>query len=77
MSTLTWIALAIGVLAVLGLGVGLSDAWFCGLLALSALLGGADAAYRNVQPWPVILLLTGTMLAGASVHAAVRDRRRP
>lgn len=78
MSTLVWLAFAVGLLAVLALLLGASDAWFCGLLALCALLGGADAAYRERTFSALALLLGGAMLAGASVYAVVmagRERR--
>ncbi|MGW0993489.1 hypothetical protein [Streptomyces sp. NPDC002520] len=79
MSTLTVIAIAVALAAVVGLCLGLPDCWFCALLALACLLGGADAVYRGLTLWAFAFLLSGAMLAGASVHAvytASRSRRR-
>ncbi|EST24508.1 hypothetical protein [Streptomyces roseochromogenus] len=79
MSTLSILAIAVGVLAVIGLGFGLPDRWFCALLALACLIGGADAAYRELTLWAFAFFASGAMFAGASVHAiytARRERRR-
>lgn len=73
MTTLNLIAIGIALAAVAGLCAGLPDSWFCALLALSCLIGGADAAYRDLQPWPVVLLLAGALFTGAAVHAVIRD----
>lgn len=75
MSTLALVALGVALAAVAGLGFGLPDRWFCALLSLACLLGGADAAYRETQPWPVILLLSGALFAGASAHDVIRGHR--
>ncbi|MFD1656953.1 hypothetical protein ACFSL4_01560 [Streptomyces caeni] len=80
MSTLSIIAIAVALLAVVGLCLGLADSWFCGLLALSCLLGAADAAYRELRLWALAFLTVGTLLAGAGLHAAYaagRERRQP
>lgn len=69
------IAIGIAAAAIVGLCFNLADSWFCALLALACLLGGADTAYRELQPWAAVLLLTGALLAGAAVHAVVRDTR--
>lgn len=80
MSTLTWIALAIGVLAILAFGFGLPDAWFCGISALACMLGAADAAYSEAASRAIGLLMLGVLLSGAALHAALRpgrERGRP
>lgn len=69
------IAIGIAAAAIVGLCFNLADGWFCSLLALACLLGGADTAYRDLQPWPVVLLLTGALLSGAAAHAVIRDTR--
>jgi hypothetical protein len=79
MSTLMMAAFAIGTAALIGLAVGLPDSWFCGLLALACVLGGADAAYREVSNYAFGLLVCAALFAGASLHAviaAARERRR-
>lgn len=79
MSPLSWTAVAVALTAVLGLGLGLPDRWFCALLAFACLLGSADAAYRELGVWAVTFLFTGLMLTGAAAHAAYtagRDRRQ-
>ncbi|MGV4984553.1 hypothetical protein ACVB8X_14120 [Streptomyces sp. NRAIS4] len=78
MSTLSLIAICVAVAAVIGLCLGLPDRWFCALLALACLLGGADAVYRDLTVWALVFLMSGAMFAGASVHAvctASRARR--
>ncbi|MFF0597854.1 hypothetical protein [Streptomyces antibioticus] len=54
---------------------GLPDSWFCGLLALAAVLGSADTAYRDLTGWTVGLLALAVALSGAALHAALRPRR--
>lgn len=79
MSTLSLVAIGIALLAVVGLCFNLPDCWFCALLALASLIGGADAAHRELTLWAFAFLVSGAMFAGASVHAiytASRERRR-
>jgi hypothetical protein len=79
-STLSFIAVATALIAVLGLFAGMPDRWFCALLALASLLGSAESAYRGRALWTVLYLIAGAMFAGASVHAAYtagRERRQP
>ncbi|WP_416976666.1 hypothetical protein [Streptomyces sp. T028] len=75
MSTLAWIATAVAMLAVLGLGFNLPDHWFCGLLALAAVLGAADAAYREQRGWALGLLALAVLFSGGGLHAALRPGR--
>jgi hypothetical protein len=79
MHILSLIAIAVALAAVIGLCAGLPDRWFCALLALACLLGGADAVRRDLTLWAFSFLVSGAMFAGASVHAvytAGRARRR-
>lgn len=79
MSTLALIAMAVALLAVLGLALNLPDHWFCGLLALATVLGAADAAYREQRAWALALLALAVLFSGAGLHAALRPgrERRP
>ncbi|MFI5973578.1 hypothetical protein [Streptomyces sp. NPDC051452] len=79
MSTLSLIAIGIALAAVAGLCFGLADHWFCTLLALACLLGGLDAAYRDLRLWALSFLVSGAMCAGGatySIYAATRQRRQ-
>ncbi|WP_329214922.1 hypothetical protein OG352_05535 [Streptomyces sp. NBC_01485] len=79
MSTLMIAAAAVGTLALIGGVLGLSDSWFCGLLALACVLGAADCAYREQNGYAFGLLICGAMLSGGALHAilaAGREQRR-
>ncbi|SHI65979.1 hypothetical protein [Streptomyces sp. 3214.6] len=79
MSTLMMAAFAVGTPALIGLAFGLPDAWFCGLLALACVLGGADAAYREQTNYALGLLICAAMFSGGALHALIaagRDQRR-
>jgi hypothetical protein len=79
MSLLTWAALAVGILAMLGLAIGLADSWFFALLAMACLLGSADAAYRELRLWAIAFLALGavfTTASGRAIYITSRERRR-
>ncbi|QIJ62585.1 hypothetical protein [Streptomyces sp. JB150] len=76
MSQLSIAALAVGAVSFLGLCAGLRDAWFLGLLSLTCMLAGADAAYQEREAWAITFLSLGALLALAAVSAAYRDRVR-
>lgn len=76
MSTLSIIAMAVAVLALVGLAYGMPDPWFLGLLSLACMLGGLDAAYRELRLWALAFLISGTMLALSSVVAAFKGTDR-
>jgi hypothetical protein len=76
MSPLSLIALATGVCTVIAMAFGLPDGWFFGLLSLTCMLSGADAAYSELRLWAVAFLATGMLLAVAAVRAVIRDARR-
>ncbi|MGP4085450.1 hypothetical protein [Streptomyces sp. KR55] len=75
MSLLSWAAIAVGVIAVIAMGFGLPDSWFCALLALTCMLGGADAAYRELKVWAVAFLTGGLVFTAAAVWSALRSGR--
>ncbi|MCQ9178581.1 hypothetical protein KMT30_05960, partial [Streptomyces sp. IBSBF 2953] len=64
MSTLMMAAFAAASLALIGGLFGLPDAWFCGLLALACVVGGAATAYREQTSLALALLVSGAMFAG-------------
>lgn len=76
MSTITLIAMAVALAAVLGLAFRLPDRWFFTLLALACLLGSADAIYHQLKLWSLLLLLAGALCAGAAAHAVVTASRQ-
>ncbi|MFI1767480.1 hypothetical protein ACH41H_36275 [Streptomyces sp. NPDC020800] len=76
MSTLSLIAFGTALAAVIGLAFDLPDRWFCALLALASLLGGADAVLRGLPLWAFAFLITGAMFAGAAAHAVYTAGRR-
>ncbi|MFE6362931.1 hypothetical protein ACFVP3_23395 [Streptomyces sp. NPDC057806] len=77
MPPLSLIALAIGLVTVIaGLAFDMPDRWFFGLLALTCMVAGANAAYSELRAWAVTFLATGILLALAAVRAALRDARR-
>ncbi|MFJ6730048.1 hypothetical protein ACIQPQ_34630 [Streptomyces sp. NPDC091281] len=75
MSILMMAAIAIATAALAGLAFGLPNSWFCGLLSLACMLGGADTAYRDLPRFAMAFLLCGAMLAGASIHAVFAASR--
>jgi hypothetical protein len=75
MSLLVIAAFAVSLGAVAGLAFNMPDNWFCGLLALAATLGAADAAYREQRGWALGLLALAVLLSGAGLHAALRPSR--
>lgn len=79
MSTITLSAMAFAAAALIGAFVGLPDAWFCGLIALACMLGGAETAYREQTSLAIALLAAGALFAGGSLHAVIagaRERRQ-
>ena len=81
MSLISTSAIAVALVALVSMAAfGLPDQWFCGLLALAATLGAAEAAYREVTGWASALLAMAVALSGAALHAALRpgrERERP
>ncbi|MEU9208494.1 hypothetical protein AB0D27_11205 [Streptomyces sp. NPDC048415] len=76
MTTLSTIAFATALVAVLALAFNAGDSWFCALIALACLTGGCDAVYRGLDLWAFVFLLSGTGFTGAAVHAAINKPRR-
>ncbi|MCM1977167.1 hypothetical protein [Streptomyces sp. G1] len=75
MSTINWIAVAAGGIALVGLAFGLPDSWFFGLLSLTCMLSGAQAAYHERRAWAVAFLAAGMLLAVGAAVAAIRSGR--
>lgn len=79
MSTITLTAMAVAAVALIGAFMRLPDAWYCGLLALACMLGGAETAYREQTSLAIALLAAGALFAGGSLHAVIvggRERRQ-
>ena len=74
-------AIVVAAAAIVGALFGMPTRWFCGLLALSALLVGLDAALRGLpENWGISSLLVAAVFSGAALHdvfSAARRRRTP
>lgn len=77
MSLFSWAAIVVALTAFIGAFFALPGRWFCGLLSLSCMLGGADAVYRELTMWALAFLIFGVLFAGAAVHAVYVDARGP
>ncbi|WP_262059721.1 hypothetical protein [Streptomyces sp. STR69] len=75
MSLLSWAAIAVALAAFIGAFFALPDRWFCGLLALACMLGGADSVYRELTMWAIAFLICGVLFSGAAAHAVYADAR--
>ncbi|MET9081402.1 hypothetical protein ABZX77_05775 [Streptomyces sp. NPDC004237] len=77
MSAASMAAIAAAATAVIGALFRLPSRWFCGLLALSALLIGLDAALRGLaENWVLSSLLVAAVFSGAALHAVITEARR-
>ena len=75
MSLLSWAAITAALAAMIGLFLHMPDRWFCGLLSLACMLGGADAVVRDLTTWTIAFFISGVLLAGAGAHAVYAEAR--
>ncbi|WP_155054540.1 hypothetical protein [Streptomyces blattellae] len=66
-------ALAVGLAALIGLGLGLPDSWFCGLASLTCLLAAAGEAYLERKPFAIAFLAVAAVFAVLAAAAVLRD----